>query len=291
LSEVLGITEKVSAQMIALEKACFSEVDVLRVQLVVMFLKAIFAAAQVMEYMCAAEKFTIDDKFVAKLVAFGSATRSFLLLVAESQPRADIINAGWCFRFEDWRESSESLGIVLPSLHSTWHKRLSELTKKIHKINPEQALLDNKVLMSSPVLAKTLSTCVEKLVKSDLLKRCSEELLHIKKYIDTCVECPTNLRQAHNDLLAVRRVGKTAVIVNWSLQEVNKFKPESGPCMVDFAKNLIAKCLSKGVSKSDGTMPVWLSSVLDGLVARGEKLAREAADKLEPTGGLTPLEA
>ena len=60
LSEVLGMTEKVDAQMIALEKACFSEVDVLRVQLVVMFLKAIFAAAQVMEYMCAAEKFAIE---------------------------------------------------------------------------------------------------------------------------------------------------------------------------------------------------------------------------------------
>ena len=68
-----------------------------------------------------------------------------------------------------------------------------------------------------------------------------------------------------------------------------KIKPESGPCMVNFAKNITAKCLSKGVSKSDGTMPVWLSSVLDGLVARGEKLAKEVADKLDPT--LTPPEA
>jgi hypothetical protein len=273
------MTEKIGAQIHALEKACFSEVDVLRVQLVVMFLKAVFAVACVMQCMCTDEKFEIDDKFVAKLVAFGSATKSFLLLVAESQPKADIINAGWCFKFEEWRERSESFGIVLPSLNSVWHKRVSELTKKVHKINPEQALLDNKVLMSSPVLAKTLATCVEKLVKSDLLKRCSDELRHIKKYIDTCVECPSNLRQAHNDLLAARRVGKTAIIVNWSLQELNKFKPESGPCMVDFAKRHIAKCLSKGVSKSDGTMPVWLSSMLDGMVVKGEKLATETADK------------
>jgi len=269
----------VRAQMDVLQKACFSEVDVLRVQLVVMFLKATFAVADVMVYLTGGEKFEIDHKFATKLVEFGSATKSFQLLVAETQPKADIINAGWGFKFADWGQNSESFGIVLPSLNTAWHNRISELIKKMRKLNPEQVLLDNKVLMSSPVLCQTLAACVQKICKSELLKRCSEELVHIKKYIDTCVECPSNLRQAHNDLLAERRVGKTAIIVNWSLQEVAKFKPESGKYMVDFAKKHIAKCLSKGVSKSDGTMPVWLSSMLDGMISKGERLAKDEAEK------------
>ena len=99
--------EKVGAQMDVLEKACIRmdvlEVDVPRVQLVVMFLKAMFAAADVMVYMCAGEQFKINEKFAAKLVEFSSAATSIKLLVWESQPKARIINTGWCFKFADWR--------------------------------------------------------------------------------------------------------------------------------------------------------------------------------------------
>ena len=90
----------------------------------------------------------------------------------------------------------------------------------------------------------------------------------LNKFTDGGGELPPDLTQVQKALIKARRSGKIATSVDWAIGQLQGFQPTNGEGMVTYARIVLVKCKSKGVSRDDESMPKFLHSFLDGMVKK-----------------------
>ena len=160
-------------------------------------------------------------------------------------------------------------------IHSGWKRRGQNLLDSLEKVLPDKVLVTSKLLLTSESHQKSLRSAIANVVAGKFLMLVSEALVALKKFTDGGGELPPDLKQVQKALMKARQSGKIAISVDWAIGQIQGFQPTNGEDMVTHARNVLAKCKSKGVSRDHESMPEFLQSFLDGMVKKG--LALQAA--------------
>ena len=134
---------------------------------------------------------------------------------------------------------------------------------------PDKVLVTSKLLLTSESHLKSLRSAAANVLAGRFLMLVSEALVALNKFTDGGGELPPDLKQVQKALIKARRSGKIAISVDWAIGQIQGFQPTNGEGMVTYARNVLVKCKSKGVSRDDESMPKFLHSFLDGMVKKG----------------------
>ena len=246
------------------------EVDTHKAQLKIKFVNISLA---VVDFMVAASDETkahpITAKVVSKVLPVAAQLAAGDRLVTQLDSHALVIDNGWSVHLEDLKGAVNNFKNVQSFVHSGWKRRGQKLLDSLEKALPDKVLLTSKLLLTSESHLKSLRSAVANVVAGKMLPLSSEALGALKKFKDGGGDLPPDLKQLQKALIKARRSGKIAISVDWAIGQIQGFQPTNGEGMVTYARNVLVKCKSKGVSRDDESTPKFLHSFLDGMVKKG----------------------
>ena len=246
------------------------EVDTHKAQLTIKFVNISLA---VVDFMVAASDETkahpITAKVVSKVLPVVAQLAAGDRLVTQLDSHALVIDNGWSVHLEDLKGAAKNFSDVQSFIHSGWKRRGHKLLDSSDIVLPDKVLVTSKLLLTSESHLKSLRSAIANVVAGKFLMLVSEALVALNKFTDGGGELPPDLKQVQKALIKARRSGKIAISVDWAIGQIQGFQPTNGEGMVTYARNVLVKCKSKGVSRDDESMPKFLHSFLDGMVKKG----------------------
>ena len=236
-TQSLAIEEQFSAAAGELEKAAFAKTDGIRVQFFVRFCRcgialAGLAAASECDFAAA----PLNDRVVGAYIALASNMRAFKTWIDGAQGEFAAVSSNWDQNIDVKKESASALHLLV---------RTDGASVCLARV------LDTPVALSNEESRTALAAAAKKLHASGLLSRASECLAALKKCHDANLSLTLYKMPGRTNLSKVRQVGKLAIMVHWTVDEIKNFEPGFREQLADKAQWILEKLHLKGFGVTD----------------------------------------
>ena len=254
-TQSLAIEEQFSAAAGELEKAAFAKIDGIRVQFFVRFCRcgialAGLAAASECDFAAA----PLNDRVVGAYIALASNMRAFKTWFDGAQGEFAAVSSNWDQNIDVKKECTSALHLLVRTdgaIVQGWNEQLLAMAKEVKDVCPARMLLDTPVALSNEESRTALAAAATKLHASGLLSRASECLAALKKCHDANLNLTLYKMPGRTNLSKVRQVGKLAIMVHWTVDEITNFEPGFREQLAGKAQWILEKLHLKGFGVTD----------------------------------------
>ena len=232
---------------------------------------------------CSTEKKTIalDGKSVDLLVAMRVEAMAFEDYRKVLDPT--VFGPAWAVDPAGGVHLNHLVMSMVSSVVLCWESDVKECVTLLSSSIPSPALLDSPTLLRDEVVLKTLSASVKKMHDSNAISL-AKSLLELIRGYETRLGS-LNL-PAVAELGRWRKIARKAFLVEWAVVQIRTFAPTSASDLLKHADMIDSKLRSKGMggeTKDAIPVPAFLSSCLQGMLAKGREIA--AAESVPKSDG------